>query len=581
MPIKLSRASFFACLSAFAAMVIIFSGVFYTKLAAVYGPAVALALQQLVPIVLGAVFFVALRKYFFPLPLTKTDWLLIGIICIVATAAHALYLTHYFFKEDIAIEIAAAQSPFANVFPVSASRLYPLSLFSVLYWIVGANASVFALVGFLFHLINAALFYILIQGVSQRRIVAVGAALIWASSPAFLESFAWLGVGVGSGMAIFVTLLVLLLFSSAIKQGRPAAYIPIFLAAAVLVAVNAGFVRTGVLPFLLPLIIWIKTITDPDLKGMFWILIKRNWLPITVGVAAVLYLLLPTISLGNGANVLGNRPLTSSVFITTFFTITAALFPPAVQEFFTTQFAAVDGALKTTPWYAFHLIILGEIFLPLAIIALCRDKIVRAIGFFGWVWFMASLVPMVLGGGAQDNYMDVYRSTLKFPYLPGLKQIQFAYFGYALALSAALYTIFMFLKAKMRTAAFTIAIATVTGLLAFATWRFHTEFASYYSQPLRELVKMIDARAPLGNEYLLVFAPHGSPVNSFLSGGEELPYITIPKKVLYSRDPQEAQTLFITYHVQNENVLTIEYDPPTGLIWPVPFTGFPEPTTGE
>lgn len=580
MPTKLSRTSFFACLSAFAAMVIIFSGVFYAKLAADYGPAVALALQQLVPIVLGVVFFVALRKYFFPLPLTKTDWLLIGIILIAATAAHALYLTHYFFKEDIAIEIAAAQNPFANVFPVSASRLYPLSLFSLLYWIVGANASVFALVGFLFHLINAALFYTLIQKVTGRRAIAVGAALIWASSPAFLESFAWLGVGVGSGLAILLALVVLLLFNSAVQKDPPPQHILIFLSVAVLAVVNAGFVRTGILPFLLPLIIWIKTLTAPDLKGMFWPLVKRFWLPITVGVVAVLYLLLPTISLGNGANVLGNRPLTSSVFITTFFTITAALFPPAVQEFFTTQFATVDGALKTTPWYAFHLIILGEIFLPLAIIALCRDKIVRAIGIFGWLWFMASLIPMVMGGGAQDNYMDVYRSTLKFPYLPGLKQIQFAYFGYALALSAALYTIFMFPKAKMRTAAFTIAIATVTGLFAFATWRFHTEFASYYSQPLRELVKMIDARAPKGDEYLLVFAPHGSPVNSFLSGGDELHYITKPQNVLYARNPNDAEVLMQIYRVSRGNVLHVEYDPPTGLVWPVPFTGF-VPALGE
>jgi hypothetical protein len=576
MPTKLSRTSFFACLSAFALMVGIFSGVFYTRLAAVYGPAVALALQQLVPIVLGAALFVAFRRYFSPLGLTKKDWIIIGVILIAATAAHALYLTHYFFKEDIAIEIAAAQNPFANVFPVSASRLYPLSLFSLLYWIVGANASVFALVGFLFHLANATLFYILIRSVSQRRVIAAGAALIWASSPAFLESFAWLGVGIGSGLAITTALVVLLLFSSSTKHDQPPANVPILFSIIILVAVNAGFVRTGILPFLLPLIIWMKTITDPDLKGMFWTLIKRNWLPITVGVAAVLYLLLPTINLGSGANVLGNRPLASSVFITTFFTITAALFPPAVQEFFTTQFAAVDGALKTTPWYAFHLIILGELFLPVVIILFTRDKTIRAIGMFGWLWFMASLAPMVIGGGAQDNYMDIYRSTVKFPYLPGIKQIHFAYFGYALAVSAALYVIFMFLKGKLRTTAFAVVIVLVTSFLAVSTWRSHSEFASYYSQPLKELVKMINARAPRGDEYLLVFAPHGSPVNSFLSGGEELKYITEPKKVLYSRDPQEAQMMIKTYRVKDENVLTVEYDPPTGLVWPVPFTLFRE-----
>lgn len=576
MPQKPSRPAFFASLTAFVLMVAIFSGVFYTRLAAIYGPAVALALQQLVPIVLVVIFFIALRKYFFPLPLTKKDWLLIGIILIAGSAAHALYLTHYFFKEDIAIEIAAAQDPFANVFPVSASRLYPLSLFSVLYWVVGANATVFTVIGFLFHLLNAALFYALIRNVTQKPAIAAGAALIFASTPAFLESFVWLGVGIGSGLAITCALAVLLLFSLTIKKDTPSVTVLLLLTIAIIAAVNAGFVRTGILPFLLPLIIWLKTLTDPDLKGMFWTLIQRYWLPITAGIAAVMYLLLPTISWGESANVLGNRPLTGSVFVTTFFTVTGALMPPAVQQFLLTHLASVDGALKTTPWYAFHLIILGEIFLPAIIVLLTRDKIIRAIGIFGWLWFMASLVPMVIGGGAQDNYMDVYRSTLRFPYLPGLKQIHFAYFGYALAVSAALYVIIMFLKKRVRTVTFGIVIGIITIFFALSSWRDHSEFASYYSQPLKELVKIIDARAPQEDEYLLIFAPHGSPVNSFLSGGGELHYITTPQKILYTRNRDEAQALVETYHVQEKNILTVEYDPPTGLVWPVPFTGFDE-----
>ena len=507
MPTKSPHTALFVYVGALIVMLIVFSGVPYTMLSALYPPPAVLAIQQLVPIIFVAILLTGLRKRFFPLRLTKQDWLLIGIVLIVAVSAHAPYLTHYFFKEDIAIEIAGAADATAGAFPITASRLYPLSLFSVLYWIGGGSALLFTAVGFLFHLVNSALFFVLIKIVTERRAIAAGAALIWASSPAFLESFAWLGVGVGSGMAIFLALGVLILCTSALKGGRTDTRVPLVLSIAFLVAVNAGIVRVGIVPFLLPLIIFVMTRVQPNLMGMFWILMKRFWLPIAIGVVAVLYLLLPTISWGEGANVLGNRTLTGSVFVTTLFTITAALFPPAVQEFLTTQLAVSDGALKTTPWYAFHLIILGEIFLPLVIVVFSRDKIVRAIGLFGWVWFMASLIPMVIGGGAQDNYIDVYRSTLKFPYLPGLKQIQFAYFGYTLALSAALYTIFMFFKGKLRTTAFAIVIGAVTGFFALGSWNYHTEFAAYYSQPLKELVKMINARAPHKNEYLLVFAP--------------------------------------------------------------------------
>lgn len=575
MPTKLHSFSLLGFWITLLLLLFILSGWPYNLLAPFYPPANLLIVQQLLPIIVVLGLTVILRKHFFPLPLQKLDWLLIGLILIAALAAHAAYLNQYFFKEDIAIEIGGVAAGTPGGFPVTSARLYPLATFSLLYLVGGGQALLFTSVGLAFHLLNAVLLFILLVVAARNRAVAVATALLWAASPAFLEGFAWLGVGVGSGTAIFIALWVLILFAAALRQDRKDARIPLFLTIGVLAAVNAGFVRTGMLPFLLPLLVWVSTKTSPAPRGSFWPRLKRFWLPITLGVLAVIYLFSQTISWEvGGANVLGNRPLSLGAFATTFFTITGALFPPQVQEFLATRLATADGSLHTIPWYAFHLILAAEILLPLVIIALARDKVVRAIGLFGWLWFVISLVPMVIGGGALENYADVYRATLKFPYLPGLKQIHFAYIGYAVALSAALWVLFSFLKGVWRRILYRIAVGGIAVFFALTSNRYHGEFAAYYSQPLKTLVAIINARALPQEEYLLVFAPNGSPVNSFLSGGKELPFLTQHKKVLYTRDPQEAQELLGTYGVREGNVIALDYDTQTGAVSETLFRGF-------
>lgn len=493
----------------------------------------------------------------------KQDILIILLIAAAAFGAHSLHLHQYFFKEDIAIEIGDVIHPSAGDVHASVGRMYPLALFSVLFVLFGNHPGAFVATGLILQIINSILIFLILKIAFRNTAIAAAAAVLWATTPAFLESFIWLGISVNSGLAIALALLTLLIAAAAMRQRLVDEKMQALLATFIIASLNYGFVRVGILPLIIPFIGWAGS-AGANIQSLIDT-IKQYRLPIIIGVSGLLFLFIGSLHLGGGqANVLGNRTLDIGTLLTTFFTLGAALFPPQVQQFLVATFGHVDQGLSPEPWYIFHLIIIGEMLVPLILIAFVRDRTVKAMAFFGYAWFAVGLVPMVIGGGAINNIVGVYRAMAKYPYLPGLKQIQFAYIGYAIAWAAIVYDFIPVRHGK--TMIYTVIIGALTIWLALTSRAYHQEFVTYQSQPLRELVAMINSQQVPQGQYLLVFAPKGSPVNGFLNGGGELPYLTNHKELVYSRDLTEATSLIHQYTITSDNILLVDYDSQTASV---------------
>ncbi|MFY9484243.1 MAG: hypothetical protein WAP74_01315 [Patescibacteria group bacterium] len=495
--------------------------------------------------------------------LAKQDVLIILAIAAAAFGAHSLHLQQYFFKEDIAIEIGDVINPSPGDVHANVGRIYPLALFSTLFLIFGNDPGAFVATGLIFQIINSVLIFLILKIAFRNTAIAAAAAALWATTPAFLESFIWLGISVNSGLAIMLALLTLLIAAAAMRQNLVEEKIQALLATFLIATLNYGFVRVGVVPLILPFMGWTgdlgataRSVTEKIIQYRF---------PVAVGVSGMLILFTGAVNFSGGqANVLGNRTLDVGTLATTFFTLGAVLFPPQVQQFFVSVIGHVDAGLSPEPWYIFHIVIIAEMIAPLALIAFVRDKKVRAIALFGYAWFVMGLVPMVIGGGAINNIEGVYRAMAKYPYLPGLKQIQFAYIGYSIAWAAIGYALIPLRQAK--TLVYAIVIGAVTLWLATTSRAYHKEFVTYQSEPLRELIAIINKKEITRGRYMLVFAPAGSPVNGFLNAGGELPYLTNHKELVYSRDLEEAVSFARKYDITADAIILVDYDSRTAAV---------------
>lgn len=546
-------------------LILLVSGIPFKALLPFFSPVKFLIAYQFLPIFLAFVGLLALRKKL-SLKLERRDFLLMGLTVLVALLAHFPHLHQQFFKEDVSVQIIDVLEPSQSSFHARLGRLYPLTPLDFIYLVVGNKPVVFAAFGLLMQLVNAASIFILVLVLTRHRAIATAAASLWAASPAFLEGFSWLGVSTGSGLAIFVALWAMIVFGGVVSKNLTTPAYQVLSTSFIIAALNLGFVRVGALPFLAVLI---PPYIAASRRERLLVLIKRYWLPLVIGIVGVILMFKGTIG---GGNAIGNRPLTVPTFVTTFFLLGASVVPLEFQKLVVAQF---------NQWYALHLLVMLEILLPLGVVALARDPKVRNIGLFGWFWFAIGMIPMVIGGGNQSDVKAVYDTVTQFPYMPGIKQVQFAYVGYAIVLAAAIYSLTDLVgmigkrfARPIRASLFTLATVALVGWFAASSFFYHRQFNQTISAPLGKLLEIINQHPIAPNEYLLVWAPHQTPASGFLDSSRDLSLISKHKKILYAVNETVAKELAQTHPVLERNILLIEFDPRNGELIQLPFTGF-------
>lgn len=522
-------------------------------------PSVALAAFQLIPFVVAVVVTIAAGHY----PRFKTsaraDIVLVLIIVAISIISHYPHIIQQFYRDDIGLIIDII-SPDSHAFTENFGRIYHFAPFIMLFKLFGNNPLPYALSGIALHTINAALVYSLIKILTENRSISFATAAIWVVAPAYLESFNWLGEGVGSGFVIVITMLCLIFFAAIIKERQ--SKLDIALASAwTAVALNAGFVRIPNLAILVALLPWLLS-RNQNTRA-------RNYLPValvglTVTVAIVLKNFIFT------AVALNNRPLGVDFFVTGLSEIGAALMPPDVQQYLLKKFASVHD-YQLNPPYALTILAMIELLIPLVMIPFLKSKKSTKLVLFGWLWCFLALIFISIRASNVNDLDQKYRQLFRNAVAPGSRHIQFAYIGYVLGLAVIFkelvgYITPLFRKSRWVPAiSFAVPIVVVVAIFTNISLYYHRRFNQDYSIPLKRLITIVNQHG--AKEPLVIVAPDGTPL-----GRHEQEVVTALKiisnqKNLYFMNTTENINQLIQKHgVERKRAVMINYDSATGQV---------------
>ena len=170
-------------------------------------------------------------------------WLILSIILIVTFFSYVNSLNNDFIRWDDDKQITensyvknfTKESVFYN-FSEERFTFIPLTIYSILYAVIGLNPFYFHLLSLIFHLLNVVLAFILVRRITNEIVIAIFTALLFALHPMRVESVAWISE-LKDLLFTFFSLSAFLLYVKYLKNGLK----PKYLVFVILLSILASF----------------------------------------------------------------------------------------------------------------------------------------------------------------------------------------------------------------------------------------------------------------------------------------------------------------------------------------------------
>ncbi len=244
-----------------------FQGGVYWRLLPRLGVGWAYVLDQGLPLAVAIIaLLVTLKKRVHVAAILKRHAVPIAVLLLATLLAHGLVLRYFFFAEDVSTilyRVTNGDTMFAFHPLING---YPFAAFIASFLLFGTKAWLYNVVTFVLFSTSVFLFYGFVVSLSERKTLALLAALFYATTPVFLDVFTWQANAQGMPLVLsagIISFWTMVLYK---KKGISAYYLLslLFFAA----AIKMGFVRIAGILFPLLVLLWLPRRGRPWRLGL-------------------------------------------------------------------------------------------------------------------------------------------------------------------------------------------------------------------------------------------------------------------------------------------------------------------------